>query len=114
MNRPKINTEISTFQANTYNTKEAYLHIIERAAKLLADPESIKRIEASECVVCFYSSKIGGAVMTNQECGICDKTMHFSSTATDNFCLDCAVKYNLCKHCGGDIDMKYRRKVWIK
>jgi len=109
MQRNKIKTDIATFTANTYNSKDHYLAIIERAAKVLADPDSIKRVKASECLVCFYGSRIGGACCASQRCGLCDKEM---STCTDNFCLECARQNDLCKHCGGDIDLKYRRKTW--
>ena len=36
----------------------------------------------------------------------------YSSTNTDRLCMDCAKKHHLCKHCGGDISMRARRKDW--
>ena len=30
----------------------------------------------------------------------------------DNFALDTTSKNSLCKHCGGDLEMRVRRKVW--
>lgn len=107
-----MNIDRATFKARTHNSKERYLAIIAQAAKVLADPDANNRIIASECVVCFYGSRMGGACFTSQRCGLCDKLMSFASTSTDNFCLECAAKNDLCKHCGGDIDMKYRRKNW--
>lgn len=69
------------------------------------------RVIAQECQRCYYITKVGGASMTTVLCGICEKEMMFGSTCTDTVCLDCAKKHRLCKHCGGDIDMKTRRKI---
>jgi len=84
---------------------------IELAKKLEADPDKKKRLQAQECKSCFYVlGKLGCAAMTSRECSCCGKDMMFGSTCTDALCLDCAKKHGLCKHCGGDIDMKQRRK----
>ena len=65
-----------------------------------------------ECKYCSYikTTRIGGSAMTESECGLCEKMMVFSSTVVDRLCRDCAERNLLCKHCGGDIDMKIRRK----
>ena len=76
---------------------------------------SIKeRVDAGKCKACFYffKARVGGTVMTSQECGLCDDDMMFGSTATDPLCLSCAKENGLCKQCGGDIDMKNRRKPY--
>lgn len=112
MEHDRIKTDIATFQNNTWHSKDRYAAIIERAAKLLADPDKANRVKASECVVCFYGSKIGGAAITSQPCGLCGEMMDFGSTCTDNFCLKCASEHSLCKHCGADVNLKTRRKDW--
>ena len=85
---------------------------LEHAKNLETDPRKAERIEKSECVVCFYGSRIGGASMTNRECMSCGKNELYPSTATDVLCMGCAKKHDLCKHCGADIKLRVRRKVW--
>lgn len=84
---------------------------LESYQKLLTDPDKIKRISEQECVICYYGSKIGGAAMTNSNCGLCDTVMRFGSTCVDKLCKDCADKHKLCKHCGADINYKNRNKL---
>lgn len=88
--------------------------ILDLANKYNKDPEKEKRLEVMECVPCFYGSRIGGAAMTSRECMSCGKDYLYSSTDTDVLCLKCAKKHDLCKHCGGDIKMRTRRKDWPK
>ncbi len=75
------------------------------------DTSKQKRIDAQECQRCFYVGKMGGCAMTSSPCGLCEKDMMFGSTCVDRLCIECAVEHRLCKHCGGDIDMKQRRKI---
>jgi hypothetical protein len=84
---------------------------LESFRKLLEDPDKEKRLADQECVICYYSGKIGGAAMTDSHCGICDTTMHFGSTNVDRLCTVCAEKHKLCKHCGADMDYKNRNKL---
>lgn len=86
--------------------------ILERADRLKKDPEKKKRLSESLCKCCYYvdTMRVGGATITQIDCGICDKEMSFSNTCVDVICPECAKKHELCKHCGADIDLKNRRK----
>lgn len=85
--------------------------IIDLAKLLKEDPHKIERRKKALCKPCFYNrSRIGGAAMTFQPCGICGEEMPFGNTVTDSCCTKCALENNLCKHCGGDIEMRQRRK----
>jgi hypothetical protein len=84
---------------------------LERLRKLVEDPESSARREAQECVLCYYSARIGGAAITERDCGGCGAPQQFMNTATDVLCRDCAKAYGLCKHCGADVALKPRRKL---
>jgi hypothetical protein len=79
----------------------------------LSDGEKKKRLESVQCKFCFYmrTDRIGGASMTTRPCGICDDEMQFGSTCTDKICKKCAKEYDLCKYCGGDLEMRIRRKL---
>jgi hypothetical protein len=70
------------------------------------------REKKQECKACFYSSRFGGSAMVTQPCMCCGKDVMYSSTNTDRLCMYCAKKHQLCKHCGGDISMRARRKDW--
>lgn len=111
MNRQKYHIDsISILHAND-RAKDMIRHVRKLYEKYTNDPYKQERIEASECIVCFKSDRIGGAAMTNIPCGLCVKVMGFSSTNVDYICIDCARKNNLCKHCGADMELKDRRKL---
>lgn len=96
---------VSIERANS-NAKE----LIQRALRYINDPDKQDRLSKQECIACYYSQRVGGASMTQCECGICSTEQMFGSTAVDVIFKDCAVKNQLCKHCGSDIELKNRRK----
>jgi hypothetical protein len=89
---------------------------LEKAVRFATDNLKSRRTEQQECRYCFYlhSERIGGRAITTGECGICGEIMMFNFTCTDAVCPECATKYQLCKHCGGDIDMRVKRKALIE
>jgi hypothetical protein len=102
-----------TISNTTYTMAECAKSIVERAKKITEDPDRKQRLEVSECVMCHTSGRVGGSMSTTVLCAFCDKELHFGSTCVDVCCLDCAKQYNLCKHCGSDIDLKQRRKMRV-
>ncbi len=98
----------------TERAKSRIKSIIERYEHVIKDPKKAERIVACECVSCFYSDGIGGAAITNRPCMSCGVNQLYGSTYTDVLCLDCANTHSLCKHCGGDLEMRVRRKEWPK
>jgi len=84
---------------------------LEWAKRLIEDAEKDERKQKQECVVCYFSKRVGGAMTTKVECAYCDRVMTFGNTCTDVMCIDCARKRRLCKHCGADIELKNRRKI---
>ena len=88
--------------------------VLEMSKNFKEDKDKKARIENCLCKNCFYinNARIGGAAMTDRECGICSLLMHFASTCTDDLCLTCSKRNGLCRRCGGDIDMKIRRKKY--
>lgn len=82
------------------------------ALERATDWKKKERRAASKCRACFYSSsRIGGAAMTSQPCGICEKDQMYSSTCTDVVCIDCARLHQICKECGADVELRPRRKL---
>jgi hypothetical protein len=87
-------------------------HIIDLATAMQTDPRRKDRLAQQECIACFYGSRIGGSAMTNRPCGWCGAMQMYPSTNTDALCPECAQTHSLCKHCGGDIDMRAGRRKW--
>ncbi len=76
----------------------------ERLDNITKDPSKEWRDKIQECRNCYYSGYWGGQAITTSTCRICGKEMVFSSTAVDQYCIDCAKKYGICKHCGVRMD----------
>ncbi len=96
-----------TERANAYVKQ-----VIADAKEIETDARKAERLEKHECKACFYNSRIGGASMTSQPCMSCHADQMYGSTNTDALCKKCAEKHGLCKHCGGDLEMRTRRKEW--
>lgn len=98
--------------AQTLFSKSRAKSLVDQARLIQEDPKKNERIDASKCVVCYYLTRVGGAAMTYRECMCCTNNMLYSSTATDVLCTECAVKYGLCKCCGGDLELNVNRLHW--
>lgn len=101
----------ATIEHSTWSAKIRIDRTIGMAEKYKTDPDKKERLEYNLCPVHYYNEdRVGGAVITKIECAICGKELSFSNTCVDMLCDKCASELNLCKHCGGDIDAKKRRK----
>ena len=85
---------------------------IAHAAEVQADARKAGRLTSLECKACFYSGRIGGAAMVYRPCMCCGGRELYASTATDVLCAPCAIAGDLCKRCGGDRELRTRRKTW--
>lgn len=112
MELPKRKIDKCFFVNQTGRSKGKVEKQIERANNMANDTRRDERIESCECVACFYTPECGGSAMSNRECGLCGRPIYSGSTNVDVICKQCAQENRLCKHCGGDIDMKVRRKNW--
>ncbi len=83
---------------------------IRHAEEVTNDARKQERLSSHECKACFYSSRIGGAAMTSRPCMSCGSVEMYGSTNTDVLCRSCATQHELCKHCGGDLEIRTRRK----
>lgn len=86
-------------------------HYLEHCKEVVEDSKQSERLDEQECVVCFYSSRVGGSAITYHMCERCGKEMSFSNTCVDILCEECASEMGVCKHCGADMEMKIRRKL---
>jgi hypothetical protein len=85
---------------------------IDHAAEVQADARKTERLARLECKACFYSGRLGGQAITARPCMSCTSREVYGSTNTDVLCAACATAGDLCKHCGGDREMRTRRKAW--
>lgn len=112
MRRQRTRIDSVLIERNTNMARTQVDNAIARAEMLSTDSERDQRLQAQECKYCWYLTRprVGGAAITARECSICGTDQTFSSTNTDPLCKPCAHENSLCCHCGGDIDMKNRRK----
>lgn len=84
---------------------------VRMAERFNSDSDKQARKSRHQCKTCWYIlGKVGGAAMTVRPCACCAEEQTYGSTCTDVLCLKCAKEHELCAHCGGDIDMRERRK----
>ena len=106
--------DIEDVKNATWRQKDRIQSISKLALQYLTDPDKKIRREVSECVCCFYSSKIGGSAITETHCRICDASMIFSSTCTDYLCPKCAAETGLCKCCGAGLELKVSKSLRLE
>lgn len=112
MKTPYREHKKSDVQWQTDMQKERFRSIVAKALNISNDPERKKRHQENYCVCCYYAeSRIGGAAMTKNQCGLCEKEMNWSSTCQEKLCNDCAAKHKLCKQCGCQVDLKEPRYI---
>lgn len=96
----------------THQTKARMDGFLDLAQKFQNDPQKAERIVACLCRLCFYDSRFGGAAITDEPCMSCGKPQTYGSTSTDALCLECAQETGLCKHCGGDRELRVNCRNW--
>lgn len=84
-----------------------------RAMAALTDAHADARKASQQCPRCFYLRQgiVSGQAFTRAVCESCGENMTFATTDTDLLCLNCAVTYGCCKHCGADFNMRQRKKL---
>lgn len=113
MYRDKPKIDRASIERTTNEVASYVRALIERAEAIKDDAERHHRWDVSECVYCYgpYGADRQGSTCTvRMECGLCDKIVAFATSNFDLLCVECARKNGLCKHCGGDVDLKVRRK----
>ena len=114
MKRPAKKMDVYTMVSASERALSYVNEILNTAKEIDRDEKKDERLAKQECKACFYMQRLGGAAMTSQPCMSCHEDQMYSSTSTDALCKPCAKSAELCKHCGGDINMRTRRKVWPK
>lgn len=116
MNQRPMIMDIANMVRATSSAISYVKHITNLAENINTDANKSLRISQCECKACFYvksaGGRIGGAAMTTRACMSCAKETMYGSTNTDVLCLICATEHSLCKHCGGDLEMRSGRRKW--
>ncbi len=70
-----------------------------------ADTKRHDRINTQWCKCCTYlDSHLAGQAFTNFTCKQCGKEYTHPNTDVNMYCYECAVKLDICKHCGSPMD----------
>lgn len=112
MKRPPKVMNQGNMVGATYAAKAAVTDLLAIAKEIETDARREERLARNECRACFYRPMWGGAAICEQDCMCCGNEQMYGSTATDVLCLECAKRHSLCKHCGGDLEMRTRRRAW--
>lgn len=112
MNQMPFHMSTCNMIGATEQAKAQVKRRLELAAELDKDSRKQERLLKNECKACFYSYRVGGSAMVTRPCMSCGTDQVYGSTATDVLCKECAKKHSLCRHCGGDLEMRVRRKEW--
>jgi ribosomal protein S27E len=95
----------------TASAKRYIESTIKLAEDFKTDPNKSERVAACLCKLCYYrGGGWAGQAFTYRDCMRCHIEQAYSSTNTDVLCKECAQISKLCKHCGGDMETKSRRK----
>lgn len=98
--------------SHTQLAKARVEETLKRARNIEEDTQREARVERQFCKACHYFSRIAAQAFTTQPCACCGVPQTYSSSATDVLCMDCAQSHDLCKHCGGDLEMHTGRQNW--
>lgn len=109
--RPMVMSK-ATMVGATERAQQRIKAWLDLARSVETDARKSERLAQLECKACFYSSRMGGAAMTYRPCMSCGSNELYGSTNTDVLCTPCATAGDLCKHCGGDRELRARRKTW--
>lgn len=113
MEQKPLSMTVANMVSRSASARRRVAEYLRVAEAMLNDSDSLNRIKAQNCVSCYYSAgRIGGSAITTRPCMCCGLTETYASTSTDALCLVCADLNHLCKHCGGDLDMREDRKDW--
>jgi ribosomal protein L32 len=112
MDRNAPNFDRYLLVSNTNRAKRRVDDALELAERLVNDTDKAARLERHLCKACHYFSRMAGAACTTQPCACCASPEQYGSTAPDVLCHPCAKEHSLCKHCGGDLEMRVGRRKW--
>lgn len=109
--KPQVMSHSSMIRA-TESADRRMKEIQALAQEFTEDSRRKERRLEMRCKACFYVSHMSGSAMTTRRCMCCDVPEVYGSMNADVLCAPCAVDGELCKRCGGDIEMRTDRKDW--
>ena len=108
MKKNKVTVDQKHIDRQNFYAKQEASKLIESVSNFQTDLHKENRKKLQQCKRCFYlrNGTIACQAFCDQDCGICSKTMSFSSSDTNIVCDSCAASHNLCAKCGADMDLK--------
>jgi len=87
---------------------------VETMRRRLAEFDQHETGKDGYCKFCSFikPDPIGGAALTQVECGLCETVVTSPTTAANILCKTCAETNQLCQRCGADLDLTNRQTVY--
>lgn len=101
--------ELEHVNAASASRAQRVSDVIEKALRVSADIERPARLAARQCKGCFYQgATLATQAFTDWVCKLCPRTGQESTGDVPYLCQSCSESFDLCRKCGGDIDMERR------
>lgn len=108
----KFEFDLNELNYKTFISRSRVNRILALADNLKKDPDKTKRLNGLHCLICWYQSgKIVGQAFTSWSCKSCGQTGMHPNTGVPQLCNNCAEKMQACIECGGDLNLKKRKKL---
>jgi hypothetical protein len=112
MQRPPMNVNPEELRRSTHMARMRVENAVRLASEITQDSRKQERLAAQRCKACFYFVGVAGAAMTSRPCGLCGENQMYGSTSASALCTPCGAAHQLCRHCGGDLEMNTARSHW--
>lgn len=112
MDRKQQAFDKHTMVTRTHVARSQVEAAVQRARDLDEDSDKTRRLARQFCKACHYFPRLAAQASAVQPCACCSAPQQYSSSATDALCPPCAKTHSLCKHCGGDLEMRTGRRNW--
>lgn len=103
--------DLFVVQSATVRSRDFVEIAVLRAERYKLDPRRSQRLEAFQCIYCYYTPMIAGQAFTAYACARCGAEESHPNTAVPALCRKCAMDALLCQNCMSDLEWKKRRKL---
>jgi len=108
---PKRTKALTTKEWNRINAASAYSQErvagkLSEALVLATDARKEQRLAIHLCPCCYYQgASFAGQGFTEWKCILCETKGMYPNTAVPLICDTCSDSFDLCRSCGGTLDM---------
>lgn len=108
-----VTFDLQRLRTCTYARAQRVKETRRNMARLEIDADRSMRLQARECLCCFYlvGMRIAGQGFTEWKCMACGAQDVHSNTAVPHYCDKCADEMRICVRCGADQELAERKAV---